>query len=122
MTGVGAAINPRAKWIAHFACWVSRLFRCLAASDLVVVARQVPTNGLLLGRPICEEVRVNEHLVILGFFRSHLPPNIKVMMSRIGFERGPNERIVINNGQSHASPYTGESLHLDERDSEDCDS
>jgi hypothetical protein len=38
------------------------------------------------------------------------------------FERGPNERIVINLSPSQASPYTGESLHPDERDTEDCDS
>jgi hypothetical protein len=42
------------------------------------------------------------------------------MMSRIGFERGPNEQIVSNESPSQASPYTAESLHPDERDTEDC--
>jgi hypothetical protein len=48
-------------------------------------------------------------------------PEIKVMMSRIGFERGPNERIVINKSRSQASAYTGESSHPVERDTENCD-
>jgi hypothetical protein len=45
----------------------------------------------------------------------------RLMMSRVGFEHGPNERIVINEIPSQASPYTGESLHPDERDTEECD-
>jgi hypothetical protein len=43
-------------------------------------------------------------------------------MSRFGLEHGPDERIVINGSPSQASPYTGESLHPVERDTEDCDS
>jgi hypothetical protein len=41
---------------------------------------------------------------------------------RIGFERGPNEQIVINNDRSQASPYTGESMHPDEHETEEFDS
>ena len=44
------------------------------------------------------------------------------MMSRMGFEPGPNERIVINGSPSQASPYTGESPHPCERDTKDFDS
>ncbi len=39
-------------------------------------------------------------------FKGHFAPYINVLMSRIGFERGPNERIVIN-----AKPVAGVCLN-----------
>jgi|GEM_PF-4028159 len=96
------------------------LFVGLSASSVLTAQMNPPDSDANQSTPASQPVPPYQRPVSLG----RIIPNIANDQSRIWLSPPsiPNERIVINKSPSQASPYTGESLHPVERDTEDCDS